>query len=107
MNLQTFSAQHIEIAEGLEGTNIELLYWVPPAKLIQTLDSGRDPNVTKILTKILGTKVISELRANRKYLLDPALLLHIKHRGLGIEPFGQSLIEPALSDIRYKRALDS
>lgn len=107
MNLQTFSAQHIEAAEGLEGTNIELLYWVPPNSLIQTLQSPKDPNVAKVLKQILGSKVVAALIKDKKYLLDPALMFHIKHRGLGIESFGQSLIEPTLSDIRYKRMLDA
>jgi hypothetical protein len=107
MNLQTFSAQHIEAAEGLEGTDVELLYWVPPAKFIQTLRAPKDPNVGKALKKLLGTKVAAALLKDGRYLLDGALLMHITNGGTGTEVFGESAIEPALPSIRYRRALDA
>lgn len=107
MNLQTFSARHIEIPSGLEGTNFEILYWAPPATFVQQLRNPQDENVAKILDKMLGSEVKSALIADGVYLLDPSLMIHIKNRGTGVETFGESIIEPTLSDIRYKRALDA
>lgn len=107
MNLQTFSAGHIEIPAGLEGTNHELLYWVPPKAFIKLLEQPEDKNLKKALEKVLTRKVITELVKTGRYFLDPALLIHIKHRATQIDTFGQSLLEPTLNDIRYKRALDA
>lgn len=107
MNLQSFSAQHIEIPEGLEGTNYELLYWAPPKDFIKQLTEPKDPNVGKLLKKLIPSDVRNALVNDGMYLLDPGLLIHIKHKGLPTEPFGESLIEATLSDIRFKRALDA
>jgi hypothetical protein len=107
MNLQTFSAQHIEVMEGFEGTDYEAFYWVPPKKFVQTLKNPKDPNARKILDKMLDPKIKNALIKTGKWLLDPALLIHIKHRGTGTEPYGESKIEPTLSAVRYLRALDA
>lgn len=107
MNLQTFSAQHIEIPEGLEGTNFEILYWVPPSEFIQLLQNNQDKNLKKQLDKMVPSKVRSELIRDKRYFLDPSLLIHIKHRATQIDTFGTSLLEPTLGEIRYKRALDA
>jgi hypothetical protein len=107
MNLQSFSAAHIEIPEGLEGLPVELMYWVPPQKLIDLMEDPKDKNVKEYLDKLIGKDVIAELKKNKKYLLTPQLLLHIKHRSLGFRNFGSSMIAPAMADVRYKRALDA
>jgi hypothetical protein len=107
MNLQTFSAQHISIPDGLAGSNYEIMYWEPPSEFVQLLQNPRDPNLKKALDKMVPAKVKSELIKNRMFFLDPALLIHIKHRATQIDTFGTSLIEPTLSAIRYKRALDA
>lgn len=107
MNLQSYSTQHIEIPEGLEGVNYEIYYWKPPRAFIQLLQSTTDKNLDKLLKKSISGKVRAALIKDGKYLLDPTLLIHIKHRGIGIENFGQSLLEPAMADFRYKRALDA
>lgn len=107
MNLQSFSVQNIFVPTGLELSNYELFYWQPPQALIQLIQSGNDPNVSKILKKVIGADVIKAVTDGGKYFLDPNLLLHVKHRATGISMFGQSLIEPALASIRYRRALDA
>lgn len=107
MNLQTFSAQHIDIPEGLQGTNYEILYWTPPASFIQLLQNNKDKNLQKALDQFVPKKVQSELLKNKTYFLDPALLIHIKHRATQVDTFGQSLLEPTLGEVRYKRALDA
>ena len=107
MNLQTFSAQNIEIPDGLEGTDFEVLYWVPPSTFIQTLRNPKDPELKKRLDKLIPAKVKSALLKDGKYLLDDTLMMHIKNRGTGTDTFGESVIESSLSDVRYKRALDA
>lgn len=107
MNLQTFSAQHIEVLEGFEGTDFEVYYWVPPRKFIQTLRNPRDPEAAKLLDKLLSPNVREALLKNGKVLLDPALLVHVKNKGTGVEAYGESVIEPTLPAVRYQRALDA
>lgn len=107
MNLQTFSTQYIEIPEGLEGTGIELMYWVPPRSFVQTLQNPKDPNVKEYIERLMDSEVLNAIRKDGRYLLTPDLMMHIRNRGTGTENFGESVIEPAMSDIRYKRSLDA
>lgn len=107
MVMQTFSAQHIEIPSGLESTNAEILYWTPPQEFISLLENNDDPNLKKYLDKLVPAKVRSALISDKRYFLDPDLLMHIKFRATQVDAFGVSLIEPTLPEIRYKRALDA
>jgi hypothetical protein len=107
MNLQTFSVRNIYVPTGLEGTNFELMYWYPPKRLISELTSPSDPNMKPYFDAMIPADVRSALIADGRYFLDPALMIHIKHRGTGVETFGESILEPTLADIRYKRALDA
>jgi hypothetical protein len=107
MNLQSMSVQHVEIPEGLQGTNTEIMYWRPPASYIAILRNTIDPNLKKYLDKAVPAKVRTELFTKQRFFLDPSLLIHIKHRATPVDVFGVSLVEPTLSEIRYKRALDA
>lgn len=107
MGLQTFDARTIEIPEGLEGTDVELFYWVPPADFIQTLEDPADPNIKEQLDRLIPADVKSALLKDGRYLLDPALMFHIKHRGTATTNYGESMIEPAMNEIAYKRALQA
>lgn len=107
MNIQTFPTQHIEIPDGLEGTSMEIMYWVPPREFIRLLEDKGDPNVKKALDQLLDSKVRSALIKDGRYFLDPALLIHVRNRGTGTDNWGESIIECTMADVRYKRALDS
>lgn len=107
MNIQFFSAAHIEIPDEIVGTGIELLYWVPPSEFIQSLEDPKDENVKEYIDKLIPPEVQQELISKERYFLDPALMIHIKHRGTGTEAFGESMISAAMSDIAYKRALQA
>lgn len=107
MGLQTFDARTIEIPEGLEGTDIELFYWVPPADFIDTLSDPADPNIKEQLDRLIPSDVKNALIADGQYLLDPSLMIHIKHRGTATSNYGESMIEPAMNEIAYKRALQA
>lgn len=89
MGLQTFDAKTIEIPEGLEGTDIELFYWVPPREFIQTLEDPKDPNIKDQLDRLIPSDVRSALTSEGKYLLDPALMIHVKHRGTATTNYGE------------------
>ena len=107
INIQMFSAAHVDIPEDLAGNglNLELIYWTPPREFIQRLQTPRDKNVKKYLDKLIPRDIQAELIKNGSYLLDPALMSHIKHRGTGFDVFGESMIESAIPDVAYKRAL--
>lgn len=107
MNIQFFSAANIEIPEELVGTGIELMYWKPAAEFIQKLSRPEDPNVKQYIDKLIPSEVQSALIKDGRYLLDPALMIHIKNRGTGTEAFGESVISSAMADIAYKRALQA
>lgn len=106
MNVQSISAANLEPVEGLAGTGAEAFYWKPPADVLQTINSPRDKNAGKILKQFLPKDYISELRRNQKVFLDPMLMLHVRHRGVDTDVWGESFITPALQSIAYKRAID-
>ena len=105
LNIQTLSTANLEPVKALEGTGIELFYWVPNADLLQQLQA-KDKDTQKLLKKYVPTKLATELIRNRKVLLDPSLLLHVKNRGTDRRTFGESIIQPALSGIAYRRTVD-
>lgn len=110
INIQSFSVENIEIPEVLSGiSSAELMYWKPPQKLLALLKSTKkeDKDVREVLEKLMGEEVIAELKKNGKYRLDPKLMIHIKHRGIDTSPYGQSMVEPAMSDIAFKRQLQA
>lgn len=107
MTLQTFSASTIEIPEGLEGTPAEMFYWKPPSDFIELLRNPGDPEVKKQLDKLIPSEIKSALLADGQYLLDQALMIHIKHRGTDTGNYGESMIEAAMNEIAYKRALQA
>lgn len=107
MTIQSITTAQVEPVEELIGMGIEAFYWVPPSSVLQQVENPKDKNVKQLLKKYFPKDVISQLKKDRKYFLDPALLLHVKHSGVDFQPFGVSLIEPALLSIAYKRAVES
>lgn len=103
MLLQAMPSQDIYIPKEL-GAGVELIYWKPSRSVITSLNSA-DPNIRKVMQKALSPKVISELKKKGMYLLDPALITHVKHAGTDTDIFGQSMIEPAMTDLSYSRSL--
>jgi hypothetical protein len=107
MFLFAMPAEEVEIAEDFESLGVELYYWVPGSAKRQALMSPRDPNVKKMINKVVAPEVLNELKKTNKVLLDPALLIHLKNAGTDPESYGQSDVEPASTDLAYARALKS
>jgi len=103
--LQAISSAEIEISEDLFGLGIELYYWKPSGAKIRSLLNPRDPNAKKVIDKSISSDVLAQLRKDRQVLLDPALLIHVKNAGVDSQPYGDSDVEAALTDIAYARAL--
>lgn len=106
MNIQSISAQYLEPVKGLEGSTGEAFYWKPPSTLISGLRSSSDKYTTKILKKLISRDIQTQLEKDGKAFLDPALMLHVKHRGVDTDTWGESFITPALQAIAYKRSID-
>lgn len=107
MTIQSISMANIEPVEELAGTGIEAYYWVPDQALIRQLENSKDKQIQALLKKYLPKDLLAQLKKNRKVLLDPALLLHVKNGGVDFDPFGESFIEPAIFAIAYKRAVEN
>lgn len=107
INIQSISSGQVEPVKELVGTGIELFYWKPSQDILKLLDKTDDKNVKNAITKFIPKELQGPLKKDKKVLLDPALLMHIKHRGVDTQPFGQSFIKPAYSGIRYKRAVEA
>lgn len=105
MNIQSLSIEYVEPVEAVRNTGIELFYWRPNQELLRQLQAP-DPDVKKIIKKYVPNDVARKLIQNQRVLLDPALLLHVKHRGTEREAFGESLIQPSIAAIAYRKSVD-
>jgi len=105
MTIQTISTANLVPVEELLGTGIELFIWKPPNTFVEQIRRPKTPEIKKLIDKYIPSKIRNELKKKGEYLLDPALLMHVKHRGKDTEPFGESFIRPAMPALAYSQSL--
>lgn len=105
--IQSIPGDHLTIPTQLQGSGLEFVYWKPPRNFIEMLKNPPDKNIAPLIKNAYSSDVVNALVKDGQYPLDQDLLLHVKHRGTDADFFGESFIEPALSDIAYKRALQA
>lgn len=106
MNIQTISTANLEPVKELIGTGVELFWWIPSSDLLTQLLNPASKEIKQLLKKYIPSKTAKALTKDRRMLLDPSLLMHVKHRGTDREAFGESLIQSTLSGIAYRRTVD-
>lgn len=108
MTIQTLSMEFMEPVIQLAGLG-EFWYWRPP-QTIRQLINGQTAALPKpakdIVKRLFDKDIVSQVKKDGRALLDPALLLHIKHRGSDRDVFGESFIEPAKVGIRYSESVN-
>lgn len=102
--IQAMSSQYIEVV--LPGTGLEQFVWAPPRQLINSILNAKGDD-KKLVDKAYDKEFLAELKKNGKARLTASNVIHVKNRSVDFEQFGESFIEPALSDIAYKRALQN
>lgn len=107
MIIQSIPIEQLTPVPGLAGTGIELFTWAPPSTFIQQLKNPTSKEVKNAITKYVSKDIQKQLLTNQNVVLDPALLMHIKHRGIGSEVLGQSFIEPLKKALVFKNAVES
>ena len=109
MNIQTISSAYMEPEKGLSasGSGVELFYWKPPSDFVQQLRNPSSKEMKDIIKRFLPKDTLAALIKNGKVLMDPALMLHIKHRGQDNNVYGESFITPAMNALAFKRSLDN
>lgn len=103
LTIQTLSMEFMEPLKELGGLG-EFWYWKPSsdmAKLIKGEVTTLPKPAKLIVKKLFDNDLIKQIKKDGKALLDPALLLHVKHRGSDRDLYGESFIEPAKMGIRY------
>lgn len=105
MNVQSISVSELKPLEGLP-PGAQAFYWEPAGSLVDKILNPEDKNAAKIIKQFLPSDWIKQLKKDRRVFLDPALMLHVKHRGVDTDIWGESFISPALQAIAYKRAID-
>jgi hypothetical protein len=105
MHVQSISSQFIEVPDWSSGSGLEQFYWKPPRSLVNKIRSTKEPEQRKVLEQAFPKDALATLAKEGKLLLDPQRVMHVKHRGVDFEPFGESFLGPVMSDIAYKRAL--
>jgi hypothetical protein len=107
MNIQAITTGQIEPVKELKGMGVEAFYWKPPRAILQQLRTPpKDKQLKQMVERWLDKDMLKVLQKQEKVLLDPSLLLHVKHRGVDVEAFGESFIQPALSAIAYRRIIE-
>lgn len=106
MNVQSITAAQLQPLLGLP-PGAEAFYWVPPGDILSNIISPRDKHAADIVKQFIPKDMLAQLKKDRRYYLDPALMLHVRHRGVDTDVWGESLIYPALQAIAYKRAIDA
>ena len=109
LNIQSLTTAEIEPVEGLSSVNFEAFYWKPPEAIKKLL---RDPKAVPKelkdkLNKFMAKDLQSQIIKDGKVFLDPALLIHVKHRPVDTQPFGDSFITPAMQGIAFKRSVEA
>jgi hypothetical protein len=108
MTIQSLSVKYVEPVDELVKHGIEAFFWVPENDLLQQYNAPKYKELKPILKKYLPRDVVKQLQNNNgRVWLDPALLLHVRHRAVDTEPFGESIIKPALFAIAFKRAVET
>lgn len=107
MFIQSLSTQYIYVPPQFIGNGLELFYWRPPGSQINALTSPPDKNMKPLIDNAFDSAFLNELKKSRQVLLQSNRVIHIKHRALETQAFGQSFIEPARADIVYKRMLQN
>lgn len=112
LTLQALPASDVYVPPPLYGTGLEIFYWRPQPRVLMTILNPRsmgtfvpDDEIKQVVTKVVTPKVREQLLKYNMVRLDPSLLTHIKHSNTDIDVFGQSVIEPAITDLAYARAL--
>lgn len=112
LTLQAIPASDIYVPPPLYGTGLEIFYWRPQPRVLMTILNPRsmgafvpDDEIKQVITKVVTPKVREQLLKYNMVRLDPKLLTHIKHSNTDTDVFGQSIIEPAITDLAYARAL--
>lgn len=101
--MQALPSDDIFVPQDI-GVGMEVFYWKPSSAVISALNSS-DPNIKKAMQENITPSVRNQLKQKGMVLLDPALLIHIKHGGVDTEIFGKSMIEPTMTDLAYARSL--
>src|SRR5213075_2909757 len=112
LTLQAIPSSDIYVPPPLYGTGLEIFYWRPQPRVLMTILNPRsmgtfvpDDEIKQVVTKVVTPKVREQLLKYNMVRLDPKLLTHIKHSNTDTDVFGQSVIEPAITDLAYARAL--
>lgn len=107
ITIQTLSMEFMEPVKELGGLG-EFWYWKPPqdmAKLIKGEIKTLPKPAKDLAKKLFDNDLVKQIKKDGKALLDPALLLHVKHRGSDRDIYGESFIEPAKLGIRFLDAV--
>jgi len=107
VNIQSISMAEITAAPETAGTPIEAFYWTPSKSLVQQLNKPTNKDIAPLIKRYFPSDIAGKLKKDGKVFLDPALLVHVRHRGVDSQQYGESFIKPALGGIAYKRGIEA
>jgi hypothetical protein len=105
MTIQSISSRFMQTDENLMGL-VQQWFWAPSSNVINTLTSPT-PEQKKVIKNFIDSKLVTELRKNRRVELDSSLLLHLQHEGQDDVAYGESFLTPLLFSVSFKRAVEN
>lgn len=106
MTIQTITTSYLEVDKTGQAVGLERFYWKPPRNVINEMVNPTSKDLAPFIKRIISPKMLNELKKTGKVLLDPALLIHVRHRGSARHDFGESMMHASLHGIAFSRSVD-
>lgn len=108
MIIQSIPGTQIDTDRNLRDLGgVDRYFWVPPRTLIAQIQTPADKDVKDLLNRLIPKDIQKSLIKDARVLLDPALLYHVKHRGVAWKTYGESFITSAKPALAFKKAVES
>lgn len=108
MIIDSIPSVQIDVDKNLDGLgSVERFFWTPPNNIVNQLKKPSDKDVKDLLNRIIPKDIQKQITKSGKVLLDPSLLIHVRHRGVAWQTYGESFITPAKNALAFQKAVEN
>jgi hypothetical protein len=108
MIIQSIPASQIETDKSLGDLGgVDRYFWVPPRTVVEQIRNPADKDIKELINRLIPKDIQKPLLKDNRVLLDPALLFHVKHRGVAWRTYGESFIDSAKSALAFKKSVEN
>jgi hypothetical protein len=108
MIIDSIPSAQIDVDKNLNGlSSVERFFWTPPQNIVNQLRRPTDKDVKDLLNRMFPKDVQKQLLKDGKVLLDPSLLIHVRHRGVAWQIYGESFVQPAKKALLFQQSVEN